>query len=579
MTAATTRRLRIGVMLDSLEVNAWTYRILEDIARSDFCDISLAIINDRLPPVLTPRERLMARLDEWRRRGLFNRFQRWDRQHYRASKDAFASINAESLLPPSIRMRVAPVEKKYVDRFAEGDVAAIKQAGLDVIIRFGFRIIKGEILNSARYGVWSYHHGDNREYRGGPALFWEIYERNPVSGSVLQVLTEDLDAGHVLYRSWSATHFDSLHQNRNAVYWKTSAFVMRCLRDLQERGWDYLASRESQDSGYTKGIYRAPGNLVMAKMLARRAIKSVTRKAARQVLERREHWRVIVRPAGSWSSGDHSGEQHLVPPDDRFYADPFICKRAGRHYLFFEDYRFEQDKGLVSYVEIRPDGSFTEPEVVLERDYHLSYPFIFERNGEMYMIPETRKVNRIELYRATDFPRKWQYETTLMPDIAAVDATLHEADDRLWLFCNIAPEGASSCDELHVFYADSLAGPWTAHPCNPIVSDVRRARPAGRIFMHEGKLIRPAQDCSVCYGHAIQLNQIHRLTESEYREEPLQRITPEWLAGSTGVHTLNQNEDYEVLDAKFRLQKLRLPQWHSQLFGQPLLKKAGPRST
>lgn len=565
-------------MLNSLEVNAWTYRILEDIARSDFCEISLAIIDDRSPPALTPRAQLKARLDEWRQRGLFNRYQRWDRQRYGTDGDAFEKVNTERLLPESIRMPVVPIAKKYTDQFSDEDVAAIRQADLDVLVRFGFRIIKGDILNSARYGVWSHHHGDNRQYRGGPALFWEIYERNPVSGSVLQVLTEDLDGGHVLYRSWSATNFDSLHKNRNAVYWKTSAFVMRCLRDLHVHGWDYLASRESQDSSYEKGIYRAPGNLKMAKMLARRAIKGAIRKAGRQVVQRREHWRVIVRPSGAWQKGDQAGERHLTPPDDRFYADPFICKRAGRNYLFFEDYRFEAEKGLVSYVEIKPDGSFTQPEVVLERDYHLSYPFVFERNGEMYMIPETRMANRIELYRATDFPRKWQYETTLIPDIAAVDATLHESDGKLWLFCNVAAERVSSCDELHIFHADSLTGPWTPHPSNPVVSDVRRSRPAGRLFLHEGSLVRPAQDCSVCYGHAIQLNRIQKLSETEYREEPFRKISP-WLPGCTGTHTLDQNEDYEVLDAKFRLQKLRLPQWQGQIFSQPLLRKAGPRST
>lgn len=92
-----------------------------------------------------------------------------------------------------------------------------------LIIRFGFRIIRGEVLHTARHGVWSFHHGDNREYRGAPPYFWELYERNPVAGSILQKLTEKLDGGKVLSRSWSSTDLHSLYLTRNAVYWKTLA--------------------------------------------------------------------------------------------------------------------------------------------------------------------------------------------------------------------------------------------------------------------------------------------------------------------------------------------------------------------
>jgi len=46
-----------------------------------------------------------------------------------------------------------PIQKKFVDRFEESDIEQIKDANLDVILRFGFRVIKGEILNCAKHGV------------------------------------------------------------------------------------------------------------------------------------------------------------------------------------------------------------------------------------------------------------------------------------------------------------------------------------------------------------------------------------------------------------------------------------------
>ncbi len=61
--------------------------------------------------------------------------------------------------------RTAPA---YEHRFPPEAVERIRAADLDVLLRFGFNIIRAQILETARYGVWSYHHGDNREYRGQP---------------------------------------------------------------------------------------------------------------------------------------------------------------------------------------------------------------------------------------------------------------------------------------------------------------------------------------------------------------------------------------------------------------------------
>lgn len=561
MAGPAKRPLRVGVMLNSTQVTAWTHKVLQDIAESDCCELALAMIDDRPSPSDYREPGILERLRGFWKQGAFNLYARWDRNRYREPRDAFETVDATPLIPDTIRMKVVPKTGRFTDRFSAADVETVRAADLDVLIRFGFRILKGGILDCARYGVWSYHHGDNREYRGGPALFWELYERNPVSGTVLQVLTEDLDAGHVIYRSWSATHFDSLYLNRNANYWKASGFVIRCLRDLHARGWDYVIQRESQDSRYDKPIYRAPNAFKVGWLMVRRTIAASRNKLDDMLFQRYNHWRLIVRPAGSWAiENEKSREWHLVPPTDRFYADPFLLKKDNRNFVFFEDYRFLESKGLISCAEIGADGSFGEPEVVLDRGYHLSYPFVFEHEGETFMIPETRSVNRVELYRAIEFPHKWQFEGVMLDNITAVDATVHKAGDRLWLFCNIAPEGVSTCDELHLFSGDSLLGPWKPHPRNPVVSDVRRARPAGRLFMHEGALIRPAQDCSVRYGYAIQLHRVDALTESDYREEPFRRITPAWQPGSIGTHTLDQGEDFEVLDAKFPLRKFRVPQ-------------------
>lgn len=93
---------------------------------------------------------------------------------------------------------MTPIGRRLVQRLPVDAVERIRQKQLDVLIRFGFNILRGEILTAAKHGVWSYNHGDGDYYRGGPAHFWEVYEGNPISGAMLQVPTEELAAGTVL---------------------------------------------------------------------------------------------------------------------------------------------------------------------------------------------------------------------------------------------------------------------------------------------------------------------------------------------------------------------------------------------
>lgn len=200
------------------------------------------------------------------------------------------------------------------------------------------------------------------------------------------------------------------------------------------------------------------------------------------------------------------------------------------------------------------DGTHEEPVTVLERPYHLSYPFVFESKGEYYMVPETMENRTIEAYRCVEFPYKWEFYKTLMYDVDAVDATILYFDQRWWLFTNIREHpGISTADELFLFHSDDpLGNNWTPHPMNPVVSDVRSARPAGRIFEHEGRIYRPSQNSSGGYGRALCLNRIERLTESEYLERQVSWAEPNWDKDIVGLHTFNNEARLTMIDAKLR---------------------------
>jgi hypothetical protein len=261
----------------------------------------------------------------------------------------------------------------------------------------------------------------------------------------------------------------------------------------------------------------------------------------------------------------------IMPPDGRFYADPCLFQRDGRRYVFFEDFDWSSERAVIRYVEIDEHGRHLPPQLALRQDCHLSYPFVFADGDDVYMLPETAGRRTVELYRAERFPGEWTLERVLLTDVTATDATLVRHEGRWWLFVGLVVDGARPIDELCLFSSDSLDGEWEPHPLNPVVSDVRSARPAGRIFARNGHLIRPGQDCSETYGGRLVFNRIDLLSPTEYREEPIGVIEPAVETGNLATHSYDSDGTYEVLDG-FRLRpKLALagrsraapsPRWH-----------------
>ena len=67
--------------------------------------------------------------------------------------------------------------------------------------------LKGEILNICRLGIISFHHGDNNFNRGGPPGFWEVFNREPSTGFIIQRLTEEIDGGDVIFKGKITTSY------------------------------------------------------------------------------------------------------------------------------------------------------------------------------------------------------------------------------------------------------------------------------------------------------------------------------------------------------------------------------------
>ena len=288
------------------------------------------------------------------------------------------------------------------------------------------------------------------------------------------------------------------------------------------------------------------------------AASQIARKMAGRIAGkpfRMDHWRIGYRETAEHDDGPAAGlawpsaEYHWLAVEGRgYFADPFLFQHNGETHLFCEEFPDAAGKGIISATVLRPGEIPAPPKPVLERPYHLSYPFVFEHGGAIWMIPETSANRAVELYRAAEFPRRWVFEKTLLSGICAADATLFEHDGLLWIMAATADHGGSSWDCLSLFHASALTGPWHAHPLNPVLIDASAARPGGHVIRQAGGLLRVAQDCSAGYGAALSLCRIDRLDPENFAQTTLARLAPLAAWNAHGVHTLNRAGGFEVID-------------------------------
>ncbi len=547
------KKLRIGLLLDDFSIPHWAYRMMELINESSSSEIVLIVKNES---ERKEKKGLIKKLWAVRGKIIYTLYRKVDRKFFTSSPDAFERKDILSILSIPI-INVVPEKTKFCDWINDGDIQKIRQYEVDIFVRLGFRILKGDILKAARYGVWSFHHGDNTVNRGGPPGFWEVMKGLSETGVILQILNDKLDAGTILFKSFSLTDNISVNRNTNSYYWKALSFLPCKIEELYKLGEEAFFQRINSKNNalefYDKPLYRDPGNGEMLVLLGKKIIAECKQRLIN--LFYFDQW-ILMFKLNKTSSIATSFYQFkkIIPPKDRIWADPFIIYKNEKYYIFIEELLFSQNKGFISVIEMDKKGNYSKPEKVIELDYHLSYPHIIEVGEKLYMLPETKANKTIELYKCEEFPYKWKLEKVLMKEVAAVDSTILYYKEKYWLFTNmVRNQGASSHDELFLFYSDELVTDnWFSHPQNPIVSDVKKARPAGDIFILNEKLYRPSQDCSGHYGHSLKINEIKIINENEYKEITIDSITPDWDKKLKGTHTINTKQNLTLIDGIYR---------------------------
>ena len=95
-------------------------------------------------------------------------------------------LNRDDFITINVKPQISKSGRIY--RYDGEDIKRIKELNLDLLIRNGSGILRGDILNVCPNGVISFHYADNDINRGGPPGFWEVYYSNPRTGFIIQRL-------------------------------------------------------------------------------------------------------------------------------------------------------------------------------------------------------------------------------------------------------------------------------------------------------------------------------------------------------------------------------------------------------
>jgi hypothetical protein len=469
---------------------------------------------------------------------------------YMMKPEAKKNVSINDLYPGLPFISCLTSKKGYADYFAENDVAEIKSLNLDFMLRFGFGIIKGEILDAAKYGVWSYHHDDDRKYRGVPTGFWEIMFNDPVNAAILQRLTSKLDSGVILHKAYFGTINHSWEANLNNLFQSSTEWPLQVCREIENGNTEFLKATNSPESA----IYKLPGNAKMFRFL----LKVLANKLRFHYhdLFLTEKWNVGIIPL-PLKEMVKPGIINIPEPlwlkisnlKSVYHADSFGFVEDNICHILCEEYDYRTAKGFLTSVQFDLKSNLIlRKTVALEKYHHLAYPYLFENEGVYYCIPENSRGGCVDLYKYDISDGKLVFEQTLIENLRAVDASLYQHDGFWWLFFT---DTIATNERLHIWYSENFRGPYISHANNPVKVDIRSSRPAGNLFLLDGKLLRPAQDCSIRSGRRICINQVIRLTPTEFIEEEYAILNPDIGSKySDGMHTFCVTGNAIIVDGK-----------------------------
>jgi folate-dependent phosphoribosylglycinamide formyltransferase PurN len=522
--------IRVGILCNGTTFQRWQAEAIREVLAVHGVQLVLLVIDGREHNDRPPLRQL---------------FYRKYREHL-FKPPAMGSVDLTTELDPIPRISVIPQIQNKREEFSGPDLEKIRHHRPEVLLRFGFNILSGDILTLPTFGVWSFHHGDPGHYRGGPPGLWEIMNGSKVTGAVLQRLNEKLDGGQILRQGWFHTIDHSLTETVNTVLTRSAIWPAQVLKEILMAGPSAALGRTPEKKGK---LYRYPNDVQFLRFLWKQFKNKL--RFHRQELNVHEEWNIGVLYQPIWRLLEPESSLNIrwlpAPSPDSFRADPFgYISSDGSLNVLYEKFDHLSARGQIYKVRPRRDSVLKRSRSMLESEGHLSYPYVVEHGGRIYVVPESCDQGRVSLYQVKEDNEGLELVKVLL-DVPLIDPTLFQHDGLWWLFGSMAPLSNTT---LYAYFSKHLEGPYEPHPLNPLKFDVRSARPAGTPFVKDGILYRPSQDSSETYGGRIAINRMIELSPTAFKEELVKYVGPFSGTYDKGVHTIAAVGDMTLVDGK-----------------------------
>ena len=535
--------MKIGIILDSTKVSWYIYDLVKWIKQNPNFSLEILLIQNieiKRQPVFNGN--LINILDRFFFKIINIVEKKLVQIKYSQYLKHLKKYDLKKLKVKEIDVELDKLDDNKSYLYKEDTINKIKELNLDIILRGGSGILKGEILKSSKFGIISFHHGDNLSYRGKPSGFWEVKEKNLKSGFTIQILNEKLDDGNVLkrgnFRTQNFYHLnDILLKERSNQYMK---FILSNINKTKKLP-TILSSFP-----YNKKIYKSPKYYQSINYLLSRIYEKF------QGLIYKFFFNDVWHVGFQMSALDNINLQNsaiLKNPKNCFLADPFIVEEKNENFIFVEEYSFKHKKGIISVYKVSKEKS-ERIGVAIEEDFHLSFPFIFKYKNNYFMVPETKAKGEIRLYECEDFPLKWKFKKTIFNSINATDTMIFEHNGIWWMLSTFSNCGRFNDSELHVFYSEEgpITQNWKGLSQNPVIIDPEFGRNGG-IYFDKNKIFRVAQSFGFnAYGKKISIREIVELDQDNYSEIELKSIQPDFMKNLIGIHHFHSNNKYMVHD-------------------------------
>jgi len=447
-------------------------------------------------------------------------------------------------------------QSNHEEILSVSNLEEIRKLNLDLILSLQSKILTGKILDVTRFGVFGICFG---EYFLTPKKllgFREVNSKEPVVKISIIKFQNDFLKAKVIRSGYYNRHKASFVSTNWKMLSSFNSLLIKSLKDIESNDYDdkyisleprYFSIGLLDLSSYLFGFYKHLFNGILRKYHERRGVRF-------------KYWTLFFS-SGNFLETNYKEIKPVQLPLNEYWADPFLFEYKDESYVFFENYGFESGLGKISCAKI-DNSKLVNISDVLDLDYHLSYPFIFEDNGDVFMVPETSQNRRLEIYKCTSFPLKWELYTTAFEGQRITDSSIFKDDTgKYWLFLNkMLNSNADNTSELYIYLIDSLKlTSITPHNQNPVIIDSRVARNGGAIFKYKNNFYRPSQvNKNGIYGAGLNINKIEKLSLDNYSESIVQTAQPNIEDGFISMHHLHQIDGKFVFDAAHsRIEKVK----------------------